>query len=168
MTSGTWDRHRGHAHGYDVVGLGYNYRMDEPRAALLTARGSAGLEDDIARRRALVHRYRELLADLHGVTVPYEDAEVDVSSCYVMPVIVDDPELRDPLRACMLEERKVQTSVLYPALHELSAYAATAPRAPRSELSAAPSSPSPSSPRSPRTTRTAWSAALADGVRAPQ
>ena len=50
MTSGTWDRHRGHSHGYDVVGLGYNYRMDEPRAALLTAR-LTGLEDDIAARR---------------------------------------------------------------------------------------------------------------------
>ncbi len=54
------------------------------------------------------------------MTVPYEDAEVDVSSCYVMPVIVDDAELRDPLRAFMLEERRVQTSVLYPALHELT------------------------------------------------
>src|SRR3954454_10608800 len=32
MTSGTWDRHRGHSSGYDVVGLGFNYRMDEPRA----------------------------------------------------------------------------------------------------------------------------------------
>ena len=121
LTSGTWDRHRGHAHGYDVLGLGYNYRMDEPRAALLTAR-LTGLEADISRRRELVHRYRELLADLEGVTVPYEDADVDVSSCYVMPVIVDDHELRDPLRAFMLEERKVQTSVLYPALHELTAY----------------------------------------------
>ena len=35
MTSGTWDRHRGHATDYDVVGLGFNYRLDEPRAALL-------------------------------------------------------------------------------------------------------------------------------------
>ena len=81
-----------------MLGLGYNYRMDEPRAALLTAR-LAGLEADIAERRRLVHRYRELLAGMDGVTVPYEDAEVDVSSCYVMPVMVDDAELRDPLRA---------------------------------------------------------------------
>jgi dTDP-4-amino-4,6-dideoxygalactose transaminase len=133
LTSGTWDRHRGHAHGYDVLGLGYNYRMDEPRAALLTAR-MGGLEADISRRRELVHRYRELLADLEGITVPYEDAEVDVSSCYVMPVIVDDHELRDPLRAFMLEERKVQTSVLYPALHELTAYTDRASELPRSEF----------------------------------
>jgi dTDP-4-amino-4,6-dideoxygalactose transaminase len=133
MTTGTWDRHRAHAPGYDVVGVGYNYRMDEPRAALLTAR-LTGLEDDIAARRRLVHRYREQLADLPGVTVPYEDDEVDVSSCYVMPVIVDDHELRDPLRTFMLEQRKVQTSVLYPALHELTAYAGAARELPRSEF----------------------------------
>src|SRR5919198_1566832 len=72
MTSGTWDRHRGHSAGYDVVGVGYNYRLDEPRAALLGAR-LPGLADDIARRRRLVHRYRELLGDLPGVTVPYRD-----------------------------------------------------------------------------------------------
>ena len=34
MTTLTWDRHRGHASGYDVVALGFNYRIDEPRAAL--------------------------------------------------------------------------------------------------------------------------------------
>ncbi len=102
MTSGTWDRHRGHSAGYDVVGLGFNYRMDEPRAALLSAR-LHGLADDIAKRRRLVHRYRALLRDVSGVTVPYRDEEVDSSSCYVMPVMVDRAELRDPLRAFMLE-----------------------------------------------------------------
>ena len=38
MTSGTWDRHRGRSATYDVIGIGFNYRMDEPRAALLSAR----------------------------------------------------------------------------------------------------------------------------------
>jgi dTDP-4-amino-4,6-dideoxygalactose transaminase len=133
LTSGTWDRHRGHAHGYDVIGLGYNYRMDEPRAALLTAR-MQGLEADIAERRRLVHRYRELLAGQAGVTIPYEDDEVDVSSCYVMPLVLEDHELRDPLRAHMLEQHKVQTSVLYPALHELSAYTDRASDLPRAEF----------------------------------
>jgi dTDP-4-amino-4,6-dideoxygalactose transaminase len=140
MTSGTWDRHRGHSAGYDVVGLGYNYRMDEPRAALLKAR-LAGLAEDIASRRRLVHRYRELLADLPGVTTPYRDADVDHSSCYVMPVMVERAELRDPLRELMLERHRVQTSVLYPAIHEFSAYESAADgrlerseRAARSEL----------------------------------
>ena len=31
MTSLTWDRHKGHAWSYDVVDLGYNYRIDEVR-----------------------------------------------------------------------------------------------------------------------------------------
>ena len=30
MTTLTWDRHRGHADSYDVVGLGFNYRIDKP------------------------------------------------------------------------------------------------------------------------------------------
>lgn len=133
MTSGTWDRHRGHSAAYDVVELGFNYRLDEPRAALLSAR-LPGLADDIAARRRLVHRYRELLRDEPGVTLPYTDEEVDRSSCYVMPVIVEDPALRDPLRSWMLETRRVQTSVLYPAIHEFSAYAGSAGSLPHSEL----------------------------------
>jgi dTDP-4-amino-4,6-dideoxygalactose transaminase len=131
MTSGTWDRHRGHAVGYDVLDLGYNYRIDEPRAALLLAR-LPGLEDDIARRRQLVHRYRSELAGLDGVSLPFEPEAVDRSSCYVMPTLLGDPALREPLRAWMLE-RGVQTSVLYPAIHEFSAYAGAA-SLPRSEL----------------------------------
>jgi dTDP-4-amino-4,6-dideoxygalactose transaminase len=122
LTSTTWDRHRGHAPGYDVVATGFNYRLDEARAALLTAR-LEDLEEDIAQRRVLVHRYRELLADVPGVIVPFEDALVERSSCYVMPVVLENAELRDPLREVMREDYGVQTSVLYPALHELSAYA---------------------------------------------
>jgi dTDP-4-amino-4,6-dideoxygalactose transaminase len=130
MTTGTWERHRGHAAGYDVVGVGFNYRMDEPRAALLSAR-LGGLEADIGRRRALVRRYRALLRDCEGVTVPYGDEDVGDSSCYLMAVLVD-PQRRDDIRARMLE-RGVQTSVCYPALHEFTAYLEAAPRLPRAE-----------------------------------
>ncbi len=133
MTSGTWDRHRGHSVGYDVVGLGFNYRMDEPRAALLSARLD-GLESDIASRRRVVRRYRELLSGMTGLVVPYADEEVERSSCYVMPVLVEDPAVRDPLRE-HLAERGVQTSILYPAVHEFTEYAAAQVGGlPRSEL----------------------------------
>jgi dTDP-4-amino-4,6-dideoxygalactose transaminase len=121
MTSGTWDRHLGHSASYDVVGTGYNYRLDEPRAALLSAR-LPRLQADIAQRRRLVHRYREALAGVPGVTLPYDDDSVDRSACYVMPVMIDDPSLRDPLRAHLLERHGVQTSVLYPAIHEFTDY----------------------------------------------
>jgi dTDP-4-amino-4,6-dideoxygalactose transaminase len=57
MTTLTWDRHRGHAAGYDVVDLGFNYRIDEPRSALarrrlsrLDAENAARAELDARRR----------------------------------------------------------------------------------------------------------------------
>jgi len=133
MTSGTWDRHRGHELGYDVRGVGYNYRIDEPRAALLSAR-LPRLEEDVARRRVLVKRYRKLLADVEGVVLPFSDDQVEASACYVMPVTIEDNGGRDHLRA-LLAERGVQTTVLYPPLHELTEYrsepAASLPRAER-------------------------------------
>ena len=135
MTSGSWDRHRGHAAGYDVTGLGYNYRLDEPRASLLETR-LATMEADIEARRAAVHRYRGMLAGLSGITVPYRDEDVDHSSCYVMPAMVEDARRRDPLRE-FLRGRGIQTSVLYPAVHTFTAYADPARSSlPRSELAA--------------------------------
>jgi dTDP-4-amino-4,6-dideoxygalactose transaminase len=136
MTSGTWDRHRGHSLTYDVVSLGFNYRMDEPRAALLTAR-MHGLDADVSERRRLTLRYRELLADTPGLGLPYSAEEVVNSSCYVMPVMLEEPELQGPLRELLLERHRVQTSLLYPAIHEFSAYAGSSPGPlPRSELAA--------------------------------
>jgi dTDP-4-amino-4,6-dideoxygalactose transaminase len=134
MTSGTWDRHRGHQLTYDVTGVGYNYRLDEPRAALLIAR-MRSLERDIARRQELVHRYRQLLSDVEGLTIPYSDEAVDTSSCYVMPLVLDDPGLQAPLRELMRERWNVQTSLLYPSVSEFSAYREIAPDPlPQSEL----------------------------------
>jgi dTDP-4-amino-4,6-dideoxygalactose transaminase len=133
MTSGTWDRHRGHQLSYDVTGVGYNYRLDELRAALLISR-MRGLEDDIRRRRELVHRYRALLADVDGLIVPYTDADVDTSACYVMPLVLEKPAYQEPLRGIMRERWKVQTSLLYPAIGDFSAYRQLSPEPlPRSE-----------------------------------
>jgi dTDP-4-amino-4,6-dideoxygalactose transaminase len=164
MTSGTWDRHRGHAAAYDVVEVGFNYRLDEPRAALLSAR-LPGLEADMAARRRLVHRYRELLAGDEGLTIPYRDDEVDRSSCYVMPIMVDDPALRDPLREYMVDRRGVQTSVLYPAIHELSAYAASDSRLTRSEIAARTQLTLPLYPHLGEQDQDRVVAALRDGLR---
>jgi dTDP-4-amino-4,6-dideoxygalactose transaminase len=136
MTSGTWDRHRGHSSSYDVVGLGYNYRLDEPRAALLISR-LTGLEADIAERRRLVRRYRELLAGVPGLILPYTDEEVEGSSCYVMPLLLEEEGLQQSLRDLMQQRWKVQTSLLYPAIHEFTAFLGSQPGGlPRSERAA--------------------------------
>lgn len=123
------------ADGGDVHGLGFNYRLDDPRSALALSR-LPRLEADIARRRELVRAYRERLAGVDGVIVPYRDEEVDASSCYVMPIVVADPERRDEARLTLREHHGVQTSVLYPAIHEFTAYRERVgdPRLPNTEL----------------------------------
>lgn len=121
LTSMTWDRHRGHADSYDVVDIGFNYRMDEPRAALALSRLSR-MEAEIARRRELTHRYRERLRQLEQVSVPFRDDQVAHSSCYVMPLMLREPEQRARVRQVLREQHGIQTSILYPAIHEFSAY----------------------------------------------
>jgi dTDP-4-amino-4,6-dideoxygalactose transaminase len=120
MTSGTWDRHSGRTDTYDVVRLGWNYRLDEPRSALAHSR-LGRLAADIEKRRELVRRYRELLAEVDGVVVPYRDEDVGTSTCYVMPVMVDG-ERRDAVRTRLRDEFGVQTSIFYPAVHEFTVY----------------------------------------------
>jgi dTDP-4-amino-4,6-dideoxygalactose transaminase len=101
--------------------LGFNYAMDEPRAALLLSR-LGRLEDDITRRRALVHGYRERLRDLDGIVLPYRDEDVERSSCYVMPIILTELGRQSPVRRVLREQHAVQTSLLYPAVHEFTEY----------------------------------------------
>jgi dTDP-4-amino-4,6-dideoxygalactose transaminase len=120
MTSGTWDRHRGRTDTYDVVGLGYNYRLDEPRATLLLSRLER-LEADISRRRELTLRYRGLLAQVPGLIVPFADTDVEESSCYVMPVMLEHEGGQGEVSRRM-REQGVQTSIFYPAMHRFSAY----------------------------------------------
>lgn len=121
MSSGSWDRHTGRTDTYDVTEMGFNYRLDEPRSALALSR-LGRLEADIERRRELVRAYRAKLAAVDGLVVPFDDASVEHSSCYVMPVMVVEHERRDELRLFLREERGVQTSIFYPATHEFSAY----------------------------------------------
>jgi dTDP-4-amino-4,6-dideoxygalactose transaminase len=165
MTSEAWDRHRGHAPGYDIIGVGYNYRIDEPRAALLSSRLKR-LEEDVDRRRALVRRYRESLRSVDGIVVPYRDDEVDHASCYAMPVLVERGELRDEVRALMRELRGVQTNVLYPSIHSFAAYASPDQRPlPRSESVARSELTLPLYPHLTHEDQDRVVAALCDGLR---
>jgi dTDP-4-amino-4,6-dideoxygalactose transaminase len=120
MTSGTWDRHSGLTDTYDVTGLGFNYRLDEPRSALLLSR-MGRLESEIERRRELTMRYRALLAEVDGIKVPFVDADVPTSSCYVMPIMLDEDGRQAEVSA-ELRARGIQTSIFYPSIHRFTAY----------------------------------------------
>jgi dTDP-4-amino-4,6-dideoxygalactose transaminase len=121
----TWARHQRPEATYDVAELGFNFRIDDMRASLLASRLTR-LDEDLAARRALVRHYRARLATVQGVRMPYEDADVDRSACYAMPILVDEPERRDAIRARLRADHGIQTSVLYPPLHELTARPAIA------------------------------------------
>jgi dTDP-4-amino-4,6-dideoxygalactose transaminase len=124
MTTLTWDRHRGHASGYDVVDLGFNYRIDEPRAAL-AARRLQRLDAENALRGRLDARYRELLAGLHGLTpalAPVRDAQL---AHHLFTVVLDEDVDRAGFRDA-LATGGIQTSVHYPPAHRFSIYAGAA------------------------------------------
>jgi dTDP-4-amino-4,6-dideoxygalactose transaminase len=116
MTSVTWDRHRGHATSYDVVDIGFNYRLDEPRSAMGT-RMLASLEQDVERRRALAARYREGLNGVSWISMPWSEDVLATAAPWGFAIVVDD---RDALRR-KLTELGIETSA-QPAVTQLSRY----------------------------------------------
>jgi dTDP-4-amino-4,6-dideoxygalactose transaminase len=124
MTSSTWDRHRGHDPAYDVVDIGFNYRLDEPRAALGLSR-LGRLAESIEHRRASVRAYRERLAGVAGVELPFTDADVERASHFAFPVLLADRQTRDRFRD-ELKANGIQTT-WYPALHTFTEYRRFAP-----------------------------------------
>jgi dTDP-4-amino-4,6-dideoxygalactose transaminase len=120
MTSLTWDRHKGHSWSYDVVGLGYNYRIDEIRSALGRVQLSK-LEGFNQQRRELTDLYRELIAELApSIIVPFQNHS-GRSACHLMPVLL--PVNSDRIRFMeWMKSKGIQTSIHYPPIHTFSAF----------------------------------------------
>ncbi len=120
MTSLTLDRHKGHAWSYDVVALGYNYRLDEIRAALGRVQLSR-LEENNLSRRELTGLYRELLqAYVPQVEIPFLN-HPGVSACHLMPVLLPEALPREQFMNKM-KDRGIQTSIHYPPIHQFTAF----------------------------------------------
>jgi dTDP-4-amino-4,6-dideoxygalactose transaminase len=124
LTSGTWDRHRGHDPEYDIIDIGFNFRIDEPRSALGLSR-LRRLQEDIAARRAVVRAYRERLAEMPELELPWDERALELATHFAFPVLLADREARDRFRA-ELKESGIQTT-WYPALHTFSEYRDAAP-----------------------------------------
>lgn len=119
MTSVTWDRHRGHAESYDVVDIGFNYRIDEPRAALGLSRLQR-LDEEIEMRREVARTYRAALAGTPGVELVWSGEQVELSSHFAFPVLLPDMTERDEFRT-RLKADGVQTT-WYPPLSDFFVY----------------------------------------------
>jgi dTDP-4-amino-4,6-dideoxygalactose transaminase len=119
MTSGTRQRLDSRSPDYDVTILGFNYRMDELRAAV----GLAQLKrlngwNDIRRRLSLY--YRQLVAErCPSAMVPFADPWP--SAHHLMPVVLP-PAISRQAVIDGLRRDGVQTTVHYPPVHRLTFY----------------------------------------------
>ncbi len=119
MTSGTRQRLNNRRPDYDVTILGFNYRMDELRAALGLAQLKKLLEWNEIRRRLSIS-YRQLIAEhCPSVMVPFEAPWP--SAHHLMPVVLPPRTSRQRI-IDRLRKRGVQTTVHYPPVHRLTFY----------------------------------------------
>lgn len=120
MTSLSWDRHKGHASTYDVIDLGYNYRIDEMRSALGRVQ-LRKLPASNKRRGELTSLYRELLLEITPeIQMPF--TELRELPCYhILPVLLPENVNRMKFMENM-KAQGVQTSIHYPAVHHFHIY----------------------------------------------
>lgn len=124
MTSLTWDRHKGHSYSYDVVQHGFNYRLDEIRAAL--GRIQLGkLAEFNSRRRRLMRSYREMFTPLNerGWRLTFSDVplESQVTSCHICTALAPSSDVRSRAQATLREQR-IQSSLHYPFIPDFTAF----------------------------------------------
>jgi dTDP-4-amino-4,6-dideoxygalactose transaminase len=118
MTSLTLERHLGHASGYDVVDLGYNYRIDEIRSAIGIVQ-LRKLKRNNAKRRKWFALYSRLLKANGNVHVPFQYHNPDFSTPHIMPILI-----KKHLAAIRerLQNEGIQTSKHYDLIPRFTLY----------------------------------------------
>jgi dTDP-4-amino-4,6-dideoxygalactose transaminase len=135
VTRSIWERHRTGTESYDVAGLGFNYRIDDPRAALAHSR-LGRLDEDNRRRGAIAATYREQLGDLAGLSplaAPPDSARVSNS---MFAIVLEEGVDRDGFRGA-LAESGIQTSVHFSPVHRFELYAGSGAELPLTDAFAA-------------------------------
>ncbi|MFC2053441.1 DegT/DnrJ/EryC1/StrS family aminotransferase [Chloroflexota bacterium] len=120
MTSRTWDRHKGHAYSYDVVELGYNYRIDEMRSALGLVQLSK-LDRNNKRRMAITQTYWGALGGSR-LGLPFRDLtakSIKSGAYHIFPVLLPEGVRRNAFMDS-LRTAGIQTSIHYPPIHQFS------------------------------------------------
>ena len=120
MTVASFDRIKGRAVSYDVLEPGFNYRIDEVRAALGLVQLSK-LADSNRRQGEITARYFSRLDRIPGLTVPFRNFDRGLPTWHILPVLL--PEGADRMK--IVESMKadgVQTSIHYPSIQSFTAY----------------------------------------------
>jgi len=114
MTASTLHRHKGHAFSYDLIEPGYNYRLDEMRAAMGRVQLSR-LEGFNAQRKKMDECYRTWLDDLEGISLPFSSHR-GKPSYHIMPALLSPGIDREDFMQA-LKDSRIQTSIHYPPSH---------------------------------------------------
>lgn len=121
MTTMSYQRAKGHATTYDIVELGYNFRLDDIRASIGVVQMKK-LRADLEKRIIVRKEYLKQLSSIDSISIPFADCK-EFSSNYIMPIVLKDStaDKRDKIRE-KLHVSGIQTSVHYPAIHKFSIY----------------------------------------------
>lgn len=121
MSTMSYQRASGHATDYDITCTGYNFRLDDIRAAIAIEQLKK-LQGDLKARIKVREQYVERLSKISGIAIPFADNTEFVSN-YIFPVILLDStkERRNKVRE-YIHSAGIQTSVHYPAVHKFSTY----------------------------------------------
>ena len=121
MTSTTYERFRGHAFGYDVTTLGYNYRMDEIRAAIGIEQLKKLPPMTLLRRKRVIE-YRDILGEkLNNVRVPFKDFTGNHGYHIFSILLPPDFQNRNSVME-KLTQHGIQTSIHYHPIHQFTDY----------------------------------------------
>ena len=121
MTTMSYERSKGHSTKYDVVELGYNYRIDDIRASLAVVQLNK-LQVDLEKRALVKKMYIDVLSNNDKIIIPFKDYK-EFSSNYIFPILLKNcgSDKRDEIRD-ELAKAGIQTSMHYPAIHKFSIY----------------------------------------------
>lgn len=121
MTSLSYDRSKGHITNYDVIELGYNYRMDDIRASIGLIQLDK-IKKDLMKRTEVRKWYIEQLSEIDDIIIPFQEND-SFSSNYIFPIVLRNAQYtkRDTIRN-KLAEAGIQTSIHYPAVHRFAIY----------------------------------------------
>jgi perosamine synthetase len=97
ITSEASDRFREAEYQYEMVELGFNYRLSDLQCALGLSQLSK-LDRFLARREAIAARYRATLGDVPGISLPVVAPDVR-HAWHIFPILLDLPRLASDRRA---------------------------------------------------------------------
>lgn len=118
MTTLTYERHKGHSSGYDVVMPGYNYRTDEIHSAIGIEQLKK-VEQNNQKRREIYKWYIDVFAGNDNVIIPFANRNLEQATPHIMPVIIkqNHQEIKQKLK-----DAGVQTSKHYDLVPTFTLY----------------------------------------------